>query len=35
MIKTIFGISTILIFLYGCGFKTDPVYVDSKKEQTK
>jgi len=35
MIKYIFTILAISLFFYGCGYKTDPVYVDSQKETKK
>jgi len=35
MIKYLFAISTIVLFLYGCGYKTNPIYVDSQKENKK
>ncbi|MFV0562811.1 hypothetical protein [Malaciobacter mytili] len=28
-------IAGFLLFLSGCGYKADPVYVDSKKEASK
>lgn len=31
MFKIMFAIFSIIIFLNGCGYKTDPVYVENEK----
>lgn len=35
MIKYIIVLFTLIMFFNGCGYKTNPIYVDSKKETTK
>ncbi len=35
MFKFIFTIFCIVIFFNGCGYKTDPIYVEEKKEIIK
>lgn len=35
MFKYMFIIFCIIIFLNGCGYKADPIYVEDKKEMIK
>ena len=35
MIKYIFSLLLVSLFFYGCGYKTDPVYVSNTQKDTK